>query len=333
MKKNNKAYTLGWVVLIVAILAGLTLGQVRKDRYRVAEHSPSATAYQRYISDKANVLTASQEETLCTYNAKWDRLYGVTVAFVSEKTVSGDPEDYAYDWGDRAGLDGMDAVLLYVSGEDSYQVAPGDRLGGYLNSGAQNRLVKPLNDTSISFGEAAVEFYRVMDSILAERLGSDYRTGGSTSEAVFGFIFVMILLLVVVFVVLSAIEASRFNAYRTQYYGVANPPVVFRPIFFWHGPRSSWYRRHWAPTPPKPPRPPQPPRGGSGPRPGGGYSGGSRGGSFGGTRGGGFSSGSRGGSFGGSRGGGFSRGGGSFGGSRGGGFSGGSRGGGFGGRR
>lgn len=326
MKNNNKAYTIGGVVLIVAIVAGLLLGQSRKDRYLVPEPGAPATAYQRYISDKVNVLTASQEEMLCSYNAKWDSLYDVTVAFVSERSISGSLEDYAYDWGGRIGLDELDAVLLYVADEDSYWLAPGDNLGRYLNDRAVSQLSKPLNDTGISFGAATVEFYEVMDGVLADRLGS----GGWTverGESAVAFVVVMVLLLLVIFAVLCAVESSRFNAYRRQYYGVVNPPVVFHPIFFWHRPGSAWYRRNWRPAPPPPPR--QPPRG---PGPSSGGFGGSRrppsgpsrpSGGFGGSR----SSfgGSRPGSFGGSRGG-------SFGGSRGG-FSGGSRGGGFGGRR
>lgn len=327
MKNNNKAYTIGWVVLIVAIVAGLLLGQAGKGGYLAPEPGTPA-AYQRYISDRANVLSAAQEDALCAYNAKWDGLYDVTVAFVSERSVSGSLEDHAYDWGYGIGLDEMDAVLLYVAGEDSYYVAPGDDLGRYLNDRAVDQLSKPLSDAGIPFGEAAVEFYAVMDSFLAERFGSGRGAGGDIVESVVAFVIVMVLLLVVVFAILSAVEASRFNTYRKRYYGVVNPPVVFHPIFFWHRPGSSWYRRNWRPTPPPPPR--QPPRPGpssggfggsrrppSGPsRPSGGF-GGSRPGSFGG---------SRPGSFGGSRGG-------SFGGSRGGGFSGGSRGGGFGGRR
>ena len=341
-KKNNKAYTVGWVVLLIAIVAGLALGQARKGHYLpIPEPSAPAAAYQRYISDGANVLSASQEDSLCEYNAKWDSLYNVTVAFVSEKSISGAMDDYAYDWGDDVGLTGMDAVLLYVADEDNYRIVPGETLGGYLNSSAENRLVRPLNDTSISFGVATVEFYRVMDAVLAERIGSGGLAGERVSGSTFATVFMVVILLVVIFAVLSAIERSRYNAYRAKYYGVVNPPVMFQPIFFWHGPRSAWYRRNWAPPPPPRPRPPRPPQP---PRSGGGFSSGSRGGGFGGTwSGGGFSSSSRGSGFGGTRGGGsFGRSGGSFGGSRGGGFgggrsgggfSGGSRGGGFGGRR
>ena len=161
--------------------------------------------------------------------------------------------------------------------------------------------------------------------------------GGRSAGEMLGAVVV---LLVILLVIASVLDSMRYTAYRQRYYGVPNPPYVFRPILFWHGPGWGWYRRRWRRPPPPPPRGPRGPGG----RPGGGGfngfqgpggfggSGGSRGGEFsGGARGGGFSRGGGfGGGFGGSRGGGFGGGarGGGF--SRGGGFGGGSRGGGFG---
>lgn len=36
--------------------------------------------------------------------------------------------------------------------------------------------------------------------------------------------------------ILNAIDRRRYNTYRARYYGVIDPPVMFRPIFFWHRP-------------------------------------------------------------------------------------------------
>ena len=101
------------------------------------------------------------------------------------------------------------------------------------------------------------------------------------------------------YLVLGVIDRARYNTYRARYFHMAAPPVMFRPILFWHGPSSLWYRRQWhQPPPPPPPRPPRGP--GGRPGGGGGFHGfsGPRGGSSGGPRGGGFSGGSRGGGFG-----------------------------------
>lgn len=346
MKKNNKAYAVGWLVLIVCILAGLLLGQLRKPRGGLVPE-PSAgldtgldtTYYEQFIYDKADLLAGSTEKELAIYNANWDRRYNSLVAFVSVDSVSGSAEDYAFDLAEDFELGDGDALLLVVKKTDEFQFVWGsdfgtimnvktlDELGSYMERGNWNNSVR-------SFYSALNEVYQANFG-----LGNDdvhYESGVYAGGFAMAGIIWLVIFLVILFLILSAIESARYDAYRRKYYGMVNPPVVFRPIFFWHGPQSSWYRRHWTPPAPRPPHPPQPPMGG-GPRPGGGArpSGGVSGG-FGGagarpSRGTGFRSG--GGSFGGSRGGGFSRGGGSFGGSRGGGFSGGSRGGGFGGRR
>lgn len=325
MKADKKAYQAGWVVLILAIVAAVVMGQARKPALPVPEPRPeyNAAAYARYVEDSADALTPAQEEAICTYNAAWDAKYGVTLAFVSPAAGVGDMEDYAYDWGYDIGLDEMDGVLLYDQATDSYYVAPGEELSGYLTSSAQNRLADALDNTSVSFGQAAVDFYGVMDGVLANALGS-HGNGGYTASASAGWgsmVVMGIFFFVVLFLVLSAVESVRFDSYRRRYYGVTPLPVVYRPIFFWHTPTSAWYRRNWRPMPPPPPS--------------GGYGGGGVSGGFGGRRSGSGSSGFHrpaGGGFGGTRGGG-SRSGGfrSSGGSRGG--FGGSRGGGFGGRR
>jgi len=348
MKKNNKSYSIGVVVLVLSIIAAIVIGQARRPQGGLF---PAATAglrtdldtsyAEQFIYDKADVLDSGAEELLALYNANWDYRYNSLVAFVSVDSVPGSAEDYAYDMAEDFSLGEGDALLLVVEGTDEYQFIWGDEFDSVMNAKAIDRLGACMD--SGDWEDCAKALYATLDGIYQDNFGLGNDSGipvqneNSPSYSGFsmGWIVWLIVLLVILFLVLSAIESSRFNAYRTQYYGVMTPPVVYRPIFFWHRPGSSWYRRHWAPPPPRPPRGPRPPSGGgfggSGTRPGGGFRPSS---GFGGagarpSRGSGFS---RGGSFGGSRGGGFSRGGGSFGGGRSGGFSGGSRGGGFGGR-
>lgn len=321
------------VVLALSVVVAVLMGQARKPATPGAVPGP-ASSYERYVSDGGNVLSSAQKNKLCEYNARWDRSYGVTVAFVSVKSLAGDLEDYAYNWGDRNGLDEMDLVLLYASSQDSYYVAPGDDLSGRLTDGWVTKLDDPLYSSG-RFSDGVMKFYEVMDSFLAARVAAA-GSGDFPGNRV-GVIVALVFLALAVFLILTLVERVRFNAYRSRYYGVAVPPVIYRPVFRWHAPGSSWYRRNWSPR--RAPAPPKPPRSGGGSFPTGGWGGTrpsgasrpsstSRPGSFGGGgRSGGFG-GSRS-SFGGSRGGGRS----SFGGGgRSGGF-GGSRGGGFGGRR
>lgn len=318
--------------------------------------------YGQFIYDQANLLGGSAEKKLALYNANWDARYNSLTAFVSVDSVSIDAEDYAYDMAADFGLGDGDALLLVVKDSDQYRFVFGDDFAAIINAKAQDQLTSAM-DGGAWEGDV-LDFYAALNGILTANFGAGSGTAGQSNSysagAGFGSTLVMLLILaVIVILLLSAIDRSRYNAYRARYYGVVNPPVVFRPILFWHGPTSAWYRRGWHRPPPPPPSGPRGPggfgssggfggpSGGSRPsggtRPSGGFGGAgargprgtgfSGGGSFGGTRGGSSFGGSRGGGFGGSFGGGRSGGfsGGSFGGGRSGGFGGGSRGGGFGG--
>ncbi len=329
--------------------------------------SLSTGQYQRYLNDQPGALTEEQRQQICLYNANWDLRYNsiLVVDIQSAAPSSNSLADYAYDQANSMELGQYDAYLVIVpSIQDAYFAAGvdyplsdsqitdfmdrylyQDLVDGQTGQGVL-ALCSGLNDYYVSnFGTGSADSGYAYD---------DY--GADEGSALVGLLVMLVILLVI----LSVIDRLRYSSYRQRYYGVANPPFVFRPLLFWHGPSYGWYRRRWRQPPPPPPRGPGGPRPGSGPRPGGssrpgsfgggprpgsfggsaprggGFGSSSRGGGFGGgaPRGGGFSGGSRGGGFGGgSRGGGFggaSRGGGFGGGSRGGGFSGGSRGGGFG---
>ncbi len=318
--------------------------------------------FRPYIVDEARLLSDRTEETLCLYNANWDQLGGSILAVVSEENA-GDLEEAAWAWAEKLQLGENDAILLMdPAAGNCYLLSSGrftDRFSGresaYLDSYLYEDFQAARYDTGVSnlFSHIHQDFFYSQSS-------------QSSSQGIgFGLILQLIILLVILVFVCSLIDSMRYRSWYRSYGGMPMPPVVYRPILFWHRPGEHWFRHRPPPPPPRGggPRPPmggpRPPAGSGRPRTGGGSftgrpgsrgggfgggsSGGSRGGgfgggSFGGGRGGGFgggsSSGSRGGgfgggSFGGSRGGSF--GGGSFGGSRGGGFGGGSRGGGFGG--
>ena len=357
LKKRWVAVVITLVVIGLAICFGLMKAQSGSDL--PAEGSGAldtaldTSSYTRFLYDQADLLSPSAEETILLYNANWDDRYNSVVAVVTLESVgTSSLEDAAYDQGADMGLGEGDAVLLIAVAEDSYYVAPGNDFATILTNQAVDDLESRLNSAS-DYEGAVLSFFAGMDAVYQANfgLGNDEvpQSGGGGYVPFFvrfRWAVALVFLLIVLFVLLSAIDSARYNAYRRRYYGVPDPPVVFRPIFFWHGPRYGWYQRRWRRPPPPPPRGPRGPMGpggpGGGPRPGGPSSGfggaGNRGprggGTFGGRPSGGGRSGGFGGSFGGSRGGGFggSRGGG-FGGGRSGGFGGGSRGGGFGGRR
>ncbi len=346
------------LLTIVMIAAGIGLGQVRANQappppttgQAALDTSLPTSAYETWIWDEAEVFSSGDEKQICLYNANWDRRYTSLLAVAAVKAVDGDLADYAYELGNEIGLGQGDALLvLDIGGREAYLATENDfadqllsdtQVTSYLNLYLYEDFING------NYGKGVLTFMSALNDRYVEVFGSGnsgtIHLGESKGSSLMGIIGLVVILLVIA----SIVDRLRYNSYRQRYYGVPNPPYIFRPILFWHGPTFGWYRRRWRrPPPPPPPKGPRGPGsfgggfGGTGGftqnNRGGGFGGSSRGGGFGSSRGGGFGS-SRGGSFGGSsRGGGFggSRGGGFGGGSRGGGFGGGSRGGGFGGGR
>ena len=306
--------------------------------------SLSTGAYEQWIGDFAGVLTDEQEKQICLYNANWDQRYGsIIVVETLADTPNVSLEEYTYDRAEEFELGAYDGYLtINPQNGDAYFAVGMDyplsdsQVGVYLSQYLYDSVA------SREYGKGVLTLFSALNQYYLDNYGDGSTTVAQPQVGGASSIMGWVMLLVILLVIATIVDNLRYATYRQRYYGVLNPPVVFRPILFWHGPGSSWYRKRWRQPPPPPggPKGPGGPGGfgggtggfGSGHRPGGSSSRPSSGG----FRGGGFSSGgfggSRGGSSGGFRGGGFS--GGGFGGSRGGGgFSGGGRGGGFSGSR
>ena len=330
---KNKAVAI--LVMVAAIVLSSLYGLSRRpavdlpDGSARLDESLGTAAFQKYIVDEAGVLSGKTEKSLSLYNANWDRMTGGIMAVVTVKsTAPGSAEDAAWAWADSLELGENDAILLICPGGDYSVVASGrfyDTLAAQPASFVDAAMAEGVQRED--YDSAALGLFAQLHLVFS-RTSSD---SGGGAESVVSAVVPLIILLVVLVVLFSLIDGIRYSSWYGRYGTMTAPPVVYRPILWWHRPGSRWYRRRRMPPPPRGPRGPgpRPPMGG-GPRPpmGGGssrpprsgsFGGGSRGGSFGGGRSGGFGGGSRGGSFGG--------------GSRGGSFGGGSRGGGFGGRR
>ena len=330
-----------WVAISLAVLmiaAAVAVGRWKSGPVR-APHSTSAEldttlpteAYETWIRDDSQVLSQETLKWVCTYNANWDTRYGSIVALATvDRVEDGDLASYTYDLSAEIGLGENDALLvLAIEPRDAY-LGVGDRFAEMLGracstddlEGAVGQLLDGYLYEDLQardYDNGILALYAGLNEVYGLTYGGGQTTpthplqGGWVNVAVWAVaVFVILLILC------SVIDSVRYASYRRRYPGLGTPPVVFRPILFWHGPGYGWYRRRMAPPPPPPPGGPGRPGGGffgGGSRPGGGFT---RGGGFRSSpRGGGFS---RGGGFGGARrGGGFSRGGG-FGGRRGGGF-------------
>lgn len=348
---KNKAFAA--LVLIAAIALSSLYGLSKRPQVEVPEGGAAlddslSTAYlSAYLVDEAGVLSAGTEKSVLLYNANWDKLSrGILAVVTTRGTASlGGIEEAAWTWAEDLLLGENDAILLIDAGAEDYRLV------------ASGTFYDLLAAQSASFVDACMAGYvqqRDYNGGVLNLMGQLHLLQGSGAHSsgggAFGIIAALIpifVLLIFLIVVFTMLDSLRYSGWYGRYGGMPVPPVVYRPILWWHRPGSSWYRRRCAPPPPhhrgpgpRPPmgggpRGPRPPMGG-GPRPprppmGGGFTpprsgsfgGGSRGGGFGGPRSGSFGGGSRGGGFGGGFGGG----------SRGGSFGGGGRGGGFGGRR
>lgn len=344
---KNKAFAA--LVLIAAIALSSLYGLSKRPQVEVPEGGAAlddslSTAYlSAYLVDEAGVLSAGTEKSVLLYNANWDKLSrGILAVVTTRGTASlGGIEEAAWTWAEDLLLGENDAILLIDAGAEDYRLV------------ASGTFYDLLAAQSASFVDACMAGYvqqKDYNGGVLNLMGQLHLLQGSGAHSsgggAFGIIAALIpifVLLIFLIVVFTMLDSLRYSGWYGRYGGMPVPPVVYRPILWWHRPGSSWYRRRCAPPPPHHrgpgPRPPmgggpggpRPPMGG-GPRPprppmGGGFTpprsgsfgGGSRGGSFGGPRSGSFGGGSRGGGFGG--------------GSRGGSFGGGGRGGGFGGRR
>lgn len=349
MKLLQKTWV-AWTLTAVMIVAAVGIGLSRPAPSPAPETPPTSSAgsttkldtsldvsnYTKWVGDGAGVLSAGELRQISLYNANWDQRYG---SIIVVETLASAPDqslaDYARSMGTDFNLGSADGYLVLVPSTQDAYLAVGDDfppvdISDYLTRYLQGNMQQDQVGTGVLSLFSALNDYYIANYGTGSAAADEDLYADDGSSALAGFL----VLIVIVVLIASVVDRLRYNSYRQTYYGVPNPPYLFRPILFWHGPGYGWYRRRWRQPPPPPPRGPGP-RGPGAPGGGGfaaGYhgptrpGGGPRGGGFGGSsRGGGFSGGSFGGS---SRGGGFG-GGGSFGGSRGGGFSGGSRGGGF----
>lgn len=326
---KNKAVAV--TVMIAAILLSSLYGLAKKPAVQIPEggadldESISTAAFQAYIVDQANILSAKTEKQLSIYNANWDGMDGCIMAVVTLKSTAGSAEDAAWDWANQLQLGENDAIVVICRDTAEYKVVAS---GSYYDR---------ISTQSPSFVDTAMLPYVQSgdyDSAVLSLFGQLHLLFDDVSNESggLGVGFWIVVILVVVLIILFSVKKNTRGGSRpprTPTRPLAGGGVMPRTGGYYGGSRPI----RMPPCPPvggsvphrAPTRTPTrtPPRTGSS-RPGGSVP---RSGSFGGGRGGGFGSSGRSGSFGGGRGGSFG------GGSRGGSFGGGSRGGSFGGRR
>ena len=163
------------VVLILAIIGSGVYGISKKPA------APPEVSYYNWICDEAGLLDQETRQTIQDYNTAWNKQYYAVVAVAAVDDIRGwSSEDYARELGARWGLGANDMLLLLVKGGDWY-VACGDNLADLMTDTQQTRLKTALDTPYYAgdYSQAAVDFFRQSDVVLAQTLGRS-STGGQS---------------------------------------------------------------------------------------------------------------------------------------------------------
>ena len=233
------------VVLILAIIGSGVYGISKKPA------APPEVSYYNWICDEAGLLDQETRQTIQDYNTAWNEQYYAVVAVAAVDDIRGwSSEDYARELGAKWGLGANDMLLLLVKGGDWY-VACGDNLADLMTDTQQARLKTALDTPYYAgdYSQAAVDFFRQSDVVLAQTLGRSASTQAPDQNrtwqepaSVSGVsIAGVVLLIVCIFVVWALLDRMRYNRYRRRPAMMGGP--VYYPIF--------WGRRPRAPRPPR----------------------------------------------------------------------------------
>lgn len=264
MKFFQKTWV-AWLCTAAMIGAAVVIG-LNKESAAVPEPgevgldtSLSTAQFADYIWDQAGVLSDSQERDICLYNANWVQRYDSLIALAVVDGVSGDIGDYAYSLGEEIELASSDGILVIdVKNTNGYLAVGPDypmtdqQVTNYMDQSLYEYVAAG------EYGEGVLNLFADVNQFYVDNYGLGYldnanHYGGCQRTG--GLVMMLVILLAIALVAATLIDSARYTAYRQRYYGVVNPPYVFRPILFWHGPSYGWYRRRWRqPPPPPPPR-------------------------------------------------------------------------------
>ena len=289
----------GIIAVVLAIVAAVALGQMRKDHF--LSKSPTElleVEYRQWICDEAKLLDDATVKTVEQYNAAWDEKYYAVVAVATLERLNGwDSEKYAAALGEKWGLGENDMILVLVEDGD-WQIYRGDYVGAMMQDYQQQKLRQAIDEPYYDgdFDGAVTAFFRQADVFYGQidpahksgaYYGGDWYAPTDHGKEAGGGIVGVIFLILAIFVVWVLLDRVRYTRYRRRYIlpGIV-APVRYYPIF--------WGRSLYRPARPRPVAPPPPMGGGYQSRPtqsrpmnnrpsggfnGGGFSGGRRSGS------------------------------------------------------
>lgn len=249
---------------VVMIAAAIGIGQVRGAALRrslrllglTSRCPPAATPPGSATRPRCSLNRRSSRSVSITPTG-WPR-YDSLIAVATVREVSGDIADYAYALGEQIQLGAADGILVVDTGTNNCYLAVGPDYP-MTDEQVTSHLDRYLYENAMAgqFGTGVLSLFDGINQFYVENYGLGYLEtsqnaygGRSTGETVMS----LVVLLVILVVIASVVDSLRYTSYRQRYYGVPNPPYLFRPILFWHGPAYGWYRRRWRRPPPSAPQ-------------------------------------------------------------------------------
>ena len=305
MKKLLK-YPVAWLIAAAVVACAIFFG-IKTAKVDMVTVTPG-----NWVCDAANVLSDETEQTVRTSNAEFDQNYSAYVAVATVDNLKGwDADSYAEKLFNQWELQGNDFMLLLdIGGQQSYLYHGSNYsdfdYASYLNTYVNQNFFAGDYDSAVTSLLSGMETYFAQGTPSTSYQTYDNSGAWDVPEAepqanrsggMAQVVFVIIVLAIIIYLILSALERNRYRTWYHRYGHMSTPPVMFAPIFFWHRPSSGWWNRMHH-HPPHGPGPGPHPGGGfvGGPRPGGGRPGGGFGGGprpGGGRPGGGFGGGPR----------------------------------------
>ena len=244
-KKRSVAIGLTALVVLGCLVYGWSYRQtaVTAPIPEPQAHTGSAGVSTSWVDDAAGVLSAYTISRLDSYNAAWDAKYGSVVAVASVNgTGSRSIEDYAASYGRSAGLGQNDMLLLMdISGEDWYFVVSDSEIipDAYVEDAVYSFFVNAYSDGD--YRGAVEDLFRQLDSVYTRFAAASASASGEmqiASPRSFSIVGILILVLIA-FWFLSAIDRARYRSWYGRYNGVAGAPA-FVPLVFWHRLGTAW---------------------------------------------------------------------------------------------
>ena len=249
------------IVLIAAIALSSLYGLSKKPAVEIPEGGAAlnenlSTGYLRdYVVDEANLLSSATEKAILLYDANWDEQLHCILAVVTQRNTA-DVEDAAWDWAERLQLGEDDAILLLDAGARDYRlVASGrmyDRIAAQSASFVDACLSEYVDGGDYDGGVA--NLLSQLHLVISPAYQMDPFFSGGGVLGIIAAVVPVVVLIIFLIVLFNVIDGIRYSGWYGRYGTMPVPPVVYRPILWWHRPGSRWFRRRHAP--PSPPRGP-----------------------------------------------------------------------------